>query len=101
MSRENVALFSKAITKNPTLNSRISEAGTDTDRWVTVAREAGFEFTPDEFAAVVSQTLGRTVTAAHAAREYLGAQYEVGTVELNDKALDTVAGGLRRTLTNT
>jgi hypothetical protein len=100
MSRENVALFSQAISRNSDLNRRISEAGTDVDTWVTIAREVGFEFTPDEFAGVVTETLGRTVTPANAAREFLGAQHAVGDLELRDKTLDAVVGGARRKATN-
>ena len=100
MSRENVALFSQAISRNPDLNRRISEAGTDIDKWVTIAQDVGFEFTPGEFADVVSQTLGRTVTPGNAVREFLGAQYKVGDLELRRKTLDAVVGGARRYISN-
>jgi predicted ribosomally synthesized peptide with nif11-like leader len=95
MSKENVALFSKAISRNPELNRRVSESETTVDEWVQIAREAGFEFTGEEFASVVSQTLGRTVTPANAVREYLGAQYKVGDLELSKESLDAVVGGMR------
>lgn len=93
MSKENVVLFSRAITKDPVLNKRVSEAETTTDTWVQIAREAGFDFTAEEFADVVGETLGRQVTTKNAVHEYLGAQYKVGDVELNDKALDAARGG--------
>jgi hypothetical protein len=66
MSQENVALFSVAISKDADLNTRVSQAGTDVQKWVAIAAEVGFEFTPEEFAAVVSETMGRTVTPANA-----------------------------------
>jgi hypothetical protein len=94
MSKENVALFSRAITKNATLNQRILEAEPTTDAWITIARDAGFEFDAAEFAAVVGETLGRPVTPQDAVREYLGAQHDVGDAELSDRALDAVVGGL-------
>lgn len=100
MSRENVALFSQAIGRNPNLNKRISEAGTSVDEWIAIARETGFEFTADEFAAVVGQTLGRTVTPDNAVQEYLGAQYKVGDLELRRKTMDAIMGGARRMITN-
>jgi predicted ribosomally synthesized peptide with nif11-like leader len=100
MSRENVALFSQAISRNPDLNRRISEAGTDINAWVAIAQDVGFEFTPNEFADVVSQTLGRTVTTGNAVREFLGAQYKVGDLELRRRTLDAVVGGARRMITN-
>jgi predicted ribosomally synthesized peptide with nif11-like leader len=92
MSRENVALFSKAIAKDPALNARISSAATTTDAWVQIAREAGFDFTSHEFAEVVSETLGRRVTPPDAVKEYLGARY-TADAELGDRALEAVAGG--------
>jgi hypothetical protein len=100
MSRENVALFSQAISRNADLNQRISQAGTDVQKWVAIAGDVGFEFTPDEFAAVVSETLGRTVTPANAVQEFLGAQYKLGDLELRRKTLDAVVGGARRMITN-
>jgi predicted ribosomally synthesized peptide with nif11-like leader len=95
MSRENVVLFSKAITTNPDLNKRIASVEASIEEWLGVARDAGFEFTPQEFASVVGETLGRTVSPADAVREYLGAQHEVGEAELSDAALDAIAGGAR------
>jgi len=101
MSRENVALFSQAVTRNPEISRRISEAGTEVNAWVKIAGEVGFEFSAEEFAAVVGETLGRTVTPANAVREYLGAQYKLGDLELGKKTLDAVLGGRRALLTNT
>jgi predicted ribosomally synthesized peptide with nif11-like leader len=100
MSRENVALFSKAIGRNPDLNKRVSAAAATTDAWVAIAREVGFEFTAEEFAAVVGETLGRSVTTGTAVQEYLGAQYKVGELELSRKTLDAIVGGRMRLNTN-
>jgi hypothetical protein len=100
MSRENVALFSQTLTRNPDLSRRISGAGTDINKWVAIAQEVGFEFTPSEFADVVSETLGRTVTEDNAVNEFLGAQYKVGDLELRRRTLDAVIGGARRAITN-
>jgi predicted ribosomally synthesized peptide with nif11-like leader len=100
MSRENVALFSQALSRNPDLNRRLTEAGSDVQKWVSIGKEAGFEFTADEFASVVGETLGRTVTPANAAREFLGAQYKVGDLELRQKTMDAVVGGRRRFISN-
>ena len=95
MSRENVVLFSKAINRNPDLNERVATAAPTIDAWLAIASEAGFEFTADEFAAVVGETLGRPVSPADAVREYLGAQHEIGEAELADEALDSIVGGIR------
>jgi predicted ribosomally synthesized peptide with nif11-like leader len=93
MSRENVVLFSKAITTNPDLNTRIANSEATVEAWAAIARDAGFEFTPDEFASVVGETLGRTVSTADAVREYLGAQHELGAAEFGQAALEQVIGG--------
>jgi len=92
MSLENVVLFSKAIGKDSALNARISSAAPTIEAWMQIAGDAGFEFTPHEFAEVVSETLGRRVSPQDAVREYLGARY-TGDEELGDRALESVAGG--------
>jgi predicted ribosomally synthesized peptide with nif11-like leader len=93
MSKENVALFSKAINKDSKLNARISQAEPTVEAWVRIAHDAGFEFTAEEFADVVGNTLGRNVTVANAVKEYLGTRYTVGDAQLSERALDAVVGG--------
>jgi predicted ribosomally synthesized peptide with nif11-like leader len=100
MSRENVVFFSKAINTHPELNKRVSDSEPTMEAWTKIAHDAGFEFTPEEFADVIGETLGRTVTVDNAVREYLGAQYLMGSSELSNKALESVAGGLMRIRTN-
>ena len=95
MSKENVVLFSKAINKDSDLNSKVGAAEPTVAAWVAVARDAGFEFTPDEFAAVVGETLGRQVTPENAVREYLGTSFDVGSVELSQSMLEGLSGGRR------
>src|SRR5258706_7423023 len=100
MSRENFVFFSQAINTNPELNKRVSNSEPTMEAWVQIAHEAGFEFTPDEFASVIGETLGRTVTTENAVHEYLGAQYLMGSSELSNKALESVVGGRMRVVTN-
>jgi predicted ribosomally synthesized peptide with nif11-like leader len=92
LSKENVALFSKAVTTNPDLGKRIAEADPTTEAWIEIAHEAGFEFTAQELASVVGETLGRSVSPENAVHEYLGTQLEVGAAELSNRALDAVVG---------
>jgi predicted ribosomally synthesized peptide with nif11-like leader len=94
MSKENVAFFSRAISRNADLNKRVTEAEPTMEAWVKIAQEAGFEFTPEEFAEVVGETLGRSVTTSNAVSEYLGARYTLGDGELSEKALNYVSGGM-------
>jgi hypothetical protein len=100
MSRENVVFFSQAINRIPDLNKRIAEADRTVDAWVKVAHDAGFEFTPEEFASVVGETLGRKVTTDNAVSEYLAAQYDLGAIELSQRALDKIVGGAMKRLSN-
>ena len=93
MSRENVVFFCQAINKYRDLSQRITKAEATASAWVKVAHDAGFEFTPEEFASVVGETLGRTVTTDSVVSEYLAAQSKMGSVELSQKALDMVVGG--------
>lgn len=101
MSKENVALFSKAINKDAALNRRVSDAAPSAAAWVALAAEAGFEFTAEEFAQVVGETLGREVTVENAVHEYLGARYTARDLDVSQRALDAVVGGRMRYLTNT
>jgi hypothetical protein len=100
MSKENVVFFSKAINKYQDLKQRIAKAEATVDAWVKIAHDAGFEFTPEEFASVVGETLGRTVTTDNAVSEYLAAQASMGSVELSQKGLEKVVGGRMRMMTN-
>jgi nitrogen fixation uncharacterized protein len=98
VSRENVVFFSQAINRIPELNKRVVAAERTVQAWVDVAHEAGFEFTAEEFASVVGETLGRNVTPDKAVSEYLAAQYDLGAIELSERALDQVVGGRIRNI---
>jgi predicted ribosomally synthesized peptide with nif11-like leader len=89
---ENVVLFGKAANKNPELNERLAKTEKTAD-WVNIAKEAGFEFTADEYCAVVAQTIHKEVTAENAVHEYLAAQHAMGSSELEQRSLESVVGG--------
>ena len=93
MSIENVVLFIKAANKKPELNERMVQKPT-TDEWVTIAREAGFDFTSAEFCSAVEETIKKKVTPENAAQELLGAQEALGSGELSKRALEAVVGGM-------
>ncbi len=92
MSKENVVFFSRAVSKIPDLGKQIADAPATIEAWVEIAREAGFEFTPAEFAAVVEETLGRKVRIEDAVSEYIGAQTQMG--DLSPRTMDRIVGGL-------
>ena len=96
MSKENAAFFMDAINKSQDLNKRIADAKPLLDTWVTIASDAGFEFTADEFVSVVGETLGRKVTTEDAVSAYLGARDQMGSHELSNLALEKIVGGARK-----
>jgi hypothetical protein len=86
MSRENVALFTKEMDKKPDLKAR-AVSNVTVASWVKVAHDAGFEFTAEEFASVIGETLNRTLTIDNAAREYVAAQAAMKSGELSEQVL--------------
>ena len=100
MSKENVVLFGKAIIDKEDLKKRIAQSAETVEAWVKIAHDAGFEFTAEEFTAVVGTTLGRLVDTQNAVREYRVAQRQMGSLELSEKAQAAVLGGRRFIGTN-
>ncbi len=96
MSKENVVFFIDAINKSQDLNKRMDQAKSSVDTWVKLAYDAGFEFTAEEFASVVEETLGRKVSIENAVSEYLAARDHVGSDALSDRALEKIVGGSRK-----
>jgi predicted ribosomally synthesized peptide with nif11-like leader len=92
MSKENVVLFIKHVNKHKELIHKIAKTDKTTD-WVKIAKASGFQFTAEEFAAVVSGTLGRKTTAEDAVREYLMAQTTMSRAEVIKLLHDSVIGG--------
>jgi predicted ribosomally synthesized peptide with nif11-like leader len=93
MSKENVALFIKAVNTKTDLNMKIAKAS-KTSEWVMLAKDAGFEFTAEEFALVVSNITQKKVTPDNAVHEYMAANNAFAKGELGQKALDAVTGGM-------
>lgn len=96
MSKENVVFFIEAINKSQDLNERMAGASPSLDTWVKIAYDTGFEFTAEEFAAVVEETIGRKVSHEDAVSEYLAARDQMGSNELSDQALEKVVGAARK-----
>lgn len=99
MSTENVALFAQAIDKNAVLKERVASSDTTVKAWVTIAHEAGYDFSGEEFTSVVEQTLGRKLVTDNAVLEYLAAKDALGEGELSQEMLAKVAGGRRAQVT--
>jgi hypothetical protein len=96
VSQENVVLFTKALTHNRDLAEQVRASPASVGSWAKIAYEAGFEFTPAEFASVVERALGRTLKT-DAVREYLDAQAEIGLGELGQQLMDAMGGGFMAT----
>jgi hypothetical protein len=92
MSQENVVLFTKAASESSALNERLAQSDSLTD-WIRIADGEGFEFTADEFCAVIGETLHKKVTPQNAVQAYLAAGQEVEEGELSERMLDSVVGG--------
>src|SRR5207244_4365533 len=93
MSKENVVLFTKAANRKPDMVEKLGKS-TKTGDWVKLAKDAGFEFTAEEFRDVVAATISKKVTTDNAASEYLAARNAMPAGELDQKALDSVTGGM-------
>jgi predicted ribosomally synthesized peptide with nif11-like leader len=89
MSTEKVAHFVKAVSEKPELNKKVAAAEKSTTAWVQLGKQAGFEFSNDEFVGFVSQVTGSKATEKDAVTLLLGH----GT-EMSDQQLDQVAGGV-------
>jgi hypothetical protein len=92
MSQENVVLFTKAAIDKADLNERLAQSDRLTD-WIKIANGEGFEFTAEEFCAVIGETIQKKVTPENAIQEYLAASEEMGEGELSARALESVVGG--------
>lgn len=92
MSKENVVFFVRAAHKKTELGERLAKTDKTAD-WVNIADEAGFEFTADEFCAVIEEIINKRVTAENAVREYLATRATLGSGELDKRALEGVVGG--------
>jgi hypothetical protein len=94
MSRENVALFVKAINTRTDLNAKVSRTTKASD-WVALGDAAGFAFTVDELVGVVASMLNRPLTENNVISEYFAASHAAIKGELSQKALVAVMGGMK------
>jgi predicted ribosomally synthesized peptide with nif11-like leader len=95
MSKENAVLFIKAANRKPALNARLV-ASEDLSEWVDIARDAGFEFTADDFVAVLEETTQKKITKNNAVPEFLLVREAIGAGELSRRALYAFIGGIAR-----
>ncbi|HVN79932.1 MAG TPA: Nif11 family protein [Terriglobia bacterium] len=96
MSKENVVLFAMAANRKPELNMCLAETEETAD-WVNIASDAGFEFTAEEFCAVIEETIRKKVTTDNAVIEFVLARQAMGAGELSRRALYSFIGGVSRT----
>jgi len=90
MSTEDVKRFAHAVNNASELRERIAGADATTAAWVKAGRDAGFQFTAEEFTSVVEARLGRKLATGDAVRELSAT---LGSAELSPEALDEVRGG--------
>lgn len=97
MSKENAVLFIKAANRKPALNARLVASG-ELSEWVEIARDAGFDFTADDFVAVLEETTQKQkkITKENAVPEFLLVREAIGAGELSRRALYAFIGGIAR-----
>jgi predicted ribosomally synthesized peptide with nif11-like leader len=88
MSTEKVAHFVKAVSEKPELNKKVAATEKSTTAWVQLGKQAGFDFSKDDFVGFVAQMTGTKVTEKDAVTVLLG-----HGKEMSDQQLEQVAGG--------
>src|SRR5438552_17008176 len=96
VSKENVVLFMKAANNKPELNERLAKTDKTRD-WVSIAKDAGFEFTADEFHSVIEETIRKKINEENAVDEYLSAPEEIGAGEPSRRMVKAFFGGAAST----
>ncbi|HEX4341224.1 MAG TPA: Nif11-like leader peptide family natural product precursor [Polyangiaceae bacterium] len=87
MSQEKVAEFVKAVAEKKDLNQKVAAAEKTTTAWVQLGKQAGFDFSKDDFVGFVKQVTGSAVTEKDAVSTLIGGG------EMNDTQLEAVSGG--------
>jgi len=64
--------------------------------WVEIAQDAGFDFTADDFVAVLEETIHKKVTRDNAISEFLLVREAIGADELSRRVLYLFIGGVAR-----
>ena len=95
MSKENAVIFITAANRKPALNTRLV-ASEKLSEWVDIARDAGFDFTADDFVAVLEKTTQQKITKDNAVPEFLLVREAIGAGELSRRALYAFIGGVAR-----
>jgi hypothetical protein len=95
MSIENVVLFTRAVCDKLALREQLA-AIDDGREWLSIAWDAGFEFTLDEFARALGETLGRSVPIDRVVDEYRTAVGTMGARGVTRAMFRTFIGGVPR-----
>jgi len=97
MSKENVVLFIKAANRKPGLSARVG-ASEKIDEWVDMARDAGFDFTANDFMVVLEEATQKhgKITKDNAVPEFLLLRDAIGAGELDRRLLYSFIGGVAR-----
>lgn len=95
ISIENAILFMRAVNDKLELRERL--AATDDGReWIEIARDAGFECTLEDFAFVLTETLGRSVCVDDVVVAYREAVGTMGARDFTRVMYRTFIGGVQR-----
>jgi hypothetical protein len=93
MAKKDVALFIESVSKQASLSQELSQAGPTLGAWTRVAEKAGFGFSEDDLHAVLERLLDRKVPGDAVVSEFLSAQSELDTEQLDQVVGGTAAAG--------
>ena len=95
MSRENVALFLKAISEKTQLNAKVAAAPRTPQAWIDLARAEGLQFSSSDLHGFVKEVIDQKDLKPEASVEALLTAVQPRSGELSDDQMEGVAAGAR------
>ena len=93
MSKENVALFLKAISEKKPLNAKVAQAPKTPQAWVDLGKGEGLQFSSADLHTFVKEVIDLKDLKAEASVEALLAAIQPRSGELSDEQMESVAAG--------
>ena len=93
MSKENVALFLKAISEKKPLNAKVAKAPKTPQAWVDLGKGEGLQFSTTDLHTFVKEVIDLKDLKPDASVEALLAAIRPRSGELSDEQMDSVAAG--------
>ena len=93
MSKENVALFLKAISEKAQLNAKVSSAPRTPQAWIDLAKAEGLPFSSSDLHWFVKEVIDMKDLKPEASVEALLTAVQPRSGELSDEQMESVAAG--------